>query len=378
MNSTDILVVILIVIVVSGIAILYVRLTSTKRGEDSEAMKLLQNQLGQLTTQQDEKLDRMNALLREQQKQVNEQLNKSQTSLQQQFAMSRKALQEAGDSTSKIVKEVTEKLTKLDETNKQVVGFAEQLQSLENILKNPKQRGVLGEYYLETVLKNVLPPEAYSLQYKFKNGEIVDAIVKVKDQVIPVDAKFSLENYNRLATAETKSEREKLEKLFKQDLMNRIDETSKYIRPDEGTVDFAFMFMPADGLYYDLLVQKVGAIDVNTIGLVEYAFQKRVILVSPTTFFAYLQTVLQGLRALQIEEQAKDIQKNVSKLQNHLRAYSKHMDRLGKHLGTTAGAYNSASKEFGKIDKDLVKISGGENLNLTMDEVEKPGEFISE
>lgn len=270
-----------------------------------------------------------------------------QTTLQKQF----------GDS-AKIIQDVTERLTKLDETNRQVVGFADQLKRLQDTLHNPKQRGVLGEYYLETVLKNVLPPKNYKLQYKFKDGEIVDAAIFIQDKIIPVDAKFSLENYNRLAELTNESDRERIEKVFKQDLKNRIDETSKYIRPGENTMDFAFMFIPAEGIYYDLLVNKVGAAGVSSRDLIDYAFkEKHVIIVSPTSFFAYLQTVLQGLRAMQIEEGAKEIRKNIEVLAKHLQSYDAYMQKLGVTLGTSVGHYNSAYKEFKKIDKDVVKIA---------------------
>lgn len=255
---------------------------------------------------------------------------------------------------------VTEKLTKLDETNRQVVGFAAQLQSLENILKNPKHRGVLGEYQLEMVLKNVLPPNAYKLQYCFSDGDIVDACIFIKDKIIPVDSKFSLENYNRIVQETDEVVRARLEKEFKADLKNRIDETSKYIKPKEGTMEFAFMFIPAEGIYYDLLINQVGAIKVNTRDLIEYAFRdKKVIIVSPTSFHAYLQTVLQGLRALQIEESAKEIRKHVELLGKHLLSYEEYMKKMGNHLGTTVNMYNSAYREFAKIDKDVVKITDG-------------------
>jgi DNA recombination protein RmuC len=357
--------IVLTLIIAGGLYLIYRKLGNGDDKSSAAGMQLLQSQLNQLTAIQNEKLDRtireLNERLRDQTSIINDQLGKSHTNLQQQFALSQK-----------VVREVTEQLTKLDDTNKQVIGFAEQMQSLENILKNPKQRGVLGEYYLETVLKNVLPPDAYKLQSKFKNGEIVDALVITRDGNIPVDAKFSLENYNRLSTAETKDMREKLEKLFKQDLMNRIDETAKYIRPEEGTLDFAFMFIPADGLYYDLLVQRVGSMDINREGLIEYAFKKRVMIVSPTTFFAYLQTVLQGLRSLKIEESTKIIQDQVGKLQKHLRAYEKFHSDIGNRLGSTVKAYNDASNEFRKIDKDMMKISGGEAIEILTEEVERP------
>jgi DNA recombination protein RmuC len=261
--------------------------------------------------------------------------------------------------SAKIIRDVTERLTKLDETNRQVVNFADQLQSLQDILKNPKQRGILGEYYLETLLKNVLPQGSYQMQYPFKDGTIVDAVVFVKERIIPVDSKFSLENYNRLVDERDPAEKERLEKLFKADLKNRIDETAKYVKPSEGTMDFAFMFIPHEAIYYDLLVAQVGAVKVNTRDLIEYAFkEKHVIIVSPTSFLAYLQTVLQGLKALQIEESAKEIRKNVESLAKHLASYDEYMKKLGNNLGTSVNMYNSAYKEFGKIDKDVLRISG--------------------
>ncbi len=268
----------------------------------------------------------------------------------------------AADQGSKILQKVTERLTKLDETNKQVVGFAEQLQSLENILQNPKQRGILGEYYLEELLKNVFSPHQYQMQYKFKNGDIVDAVIFARDKkIIPIDSKFSLENYNRIVEEKSSDKRKQLEKVFRQDLKNRIDETAKYVRPQENTLSFAFMFIPAEAIYYDLLVNKVGAIQSNTRALLEYAVrEKNVHIVSPTSFYAYLQTILQGLRALHIEQSAMEIRKEVEKLGRHLLAFDNYMQKLGKHLGTTCNTYETAYKELSKIDKDVVKITEGE------------------
>jgi len=271
-----------------------------------------------------------------------------------------------------VIAEVTERLTKLDETNKQVVNFSAQLQNLQDILKNPKQRGVLGEYFLEETLKNVLPPNSYQMQYPFKDGSIVDAVVFVKDKVIPIDSKFSLENYEKILNTNDPEAREKLELLFKADLKLRIDETSKYVKPTEKTMDFAFMFIPSEAIYYDLLINKVGAVKVNTRDLIEYAFKERhVIIVSPTSFLAYLQTVLQGLRALQIEESAKEIRKRVEMLNKHILAYDEFMKKLGLSMATAVGHYNNACKEFKKIDKDVVKIAGGESSIEPM-LIEKP------
>jgi DNA recombination protein RmuC len=248
------------------------------------------------------------------------------------------------------------------------------LRSLQDILKNPKQRGILGEYYLETLLKNVLPPGSYEMQYKLGDDLIPDAVIFVKEKIIPIDSKFSLENYNRIVESRDDVERERLEKQFRGDLKNRIDETSKYVRPDLGTMEFAFMFIPAEAIYYDLLINQVGAVKVNTQDLIQYAFKDRkVIIVSPTSFLAYLQTVLQGLRALQIEESAKEIRKRVEELVKHLQSYESYMKKLGGHLGTTVSMYNHAYKEFGKIDKDVYRISG-ERVGADVAVIEGPKE----
>jgi len=340
--------IIILAVIIAGFVGLFLFIKSRGVGNqaaDNGALLMLQNQLNELTRTLDGKM------------------GESTRILQAQFGES-----------AKIIRDVTEKLTKLDETNRQVVNFADQLQSLQDILKNPKQRGILGEYYLETLLKNVLPVGSYQMQYAFRDGTIVDAVVFVKDKIIPIDSKFSLENYNRLAEERDAVERERLEKLFKADLKNRIDETSKYVKPEENTMDFAFMFIPHEAIYYDLLVAQVGAVKVNTRDLVEYAFrEKHVIIVSPTSFLAYLQTVLQGLRALQIEESAKEIRKNVETLAKHLLSYDEYMKKLGSNLGTTVNSYNTAYGELKKIDKDVLRISG-EAIGIEVALLDKPKE----
>lgn len=293
---------------------------------------------------------------------IQDQIDKLNRTLDFKLGESSKVLREHSSESNKIVRDVTEKLTRLEETNKQVVSFADQLKSLQDILKNPKQRGVLGEYYLETLLKNVLPPDIYQMQYPFKDGSIVDAVVfvgkKPNEKIIPIDSKFSLENYNRLIEAKDESEKDRLEKLFVNDLKNRIVETSKYIRPEEGTTDFAFMFIPHEAIYYDLLINKVGAVTEDTENLIQRAAGKyKVLIISPTSFLAYLQTVLQGLRAVKIEESAKEIIKQVENLGKHLKGYEDYHNKLGKNLETVVNQYNLSGKEFKKIDKDVLKIS---------------------
>lgn len=278
-------------------------------------------------------------------------LERSNTSVQT-------AVQRQLSESAKLVADVSTRLARLDETNRRVVDVADELKTLQNVLQNPKQRGVFGEYYLESVLGNILPAKNYVMQYGFKDGTIVDAVVVLdKGQLLGVDSKFSLENYNRMVAAKTRIEREEWLRKVRSDLKGRIDETSKYIRPNEKTMDFAFMFIPSESLYYDLLIGDVGT-GSSARDLIEYAFrEKRVIIVSPTSFMAYLQTVLQGLRSLQIEEQAKDIQIQVGKLGRHIASFDGYMEKLGKSLGTTVGHYNNAHKELAKVDTDIMKIA---------------------
>ena len=285
------------------------------------------------------------------QQSMGDKLDRSSSSMQ--LSMQRQLSESA-----KLVADVTQRLAKLDETNRRVVDVADELKTLQNVLSNPKQRGVFGEYYLESVMENVLPPGQFEMQYKFKDGEIVDAVIFLeKGLILPIDSKFSLENYNRMIQAPDKQSKDALLLKIKNDLKARIDETSKYIRQAEHTMDFAFMFIPSESLYYDLLIGKVGE-GGSSRDLIEYAFRdKHVIIVSPTSFMAYLQTVLQGLRSLQIEEQAKDIQIRVGKLGQHIGKFEGFMQKLGSSLSTTVNHYNNAHKELAKVDKDVVKIA---------------------
>lgn len=332
-------------------AILILRKPKAIEPQDNGTMQLMMNQINELSRTVDTKL------------------SESSKNLQDTFLTQ-------SNSSFKMIRDITEELTSLKETNKQVMSFTEQLQSLQDILKNPKQRGVLGEYYLETLLKNVLSPGSYEMQYMFTDGSIVDAIVRVKDKIIPIDSKFSLENYNKLVEEQNPAEKERLEKTFVNDLKMRITETSKYIKPSENTMDFAFMFIPHEAIYYDLLVNKIGALKDENENLIQRAASRyKVIIVSPTSFLAYLQTVLQGLNALRIEETAKDIVKRVEELGKHLKVYEESYNKIGTSLQTTFNHFNKSSAELKKIDKDIMRITesapGIEALVLDKPEIEE-------
>lgn len=336
-----ILFIVLIVVIIGFGGVVYVlnqRLRDLKNSSAVEMVKTdvteLSRNIALLQQSMGDRLERNNVAM--------------QTSMQKQLGQS-----------AQLVADVTQRLAKLDETNRRVVDVADELKTLQNVLQNPKQRGVFGEYYLESVLDNILPSKNFQMQYKFGNGDIVDAVVFLdKGQILPIDSKFSLENYNRMVGENDKAKRAQLLASVRNDLKGRIDETSKYIRASENTMDFAFMFIPSESLYYDLLIGDVGT-GSSARDLIEYAFRdKKVIIVSPTSFMAYLQTVLQGLRSLQIEQQAKEIQVRVGQLGRHISAYDSFMQKLGGSLGTTVGHFNTAHKELKKIDKDIVKIAG--------------------
>ncbi len=332
--------IILFVIVILGLGVvLYVLVQKLNEVKNTSAVELVKSDVTELT--------RTIAQLSQT---MGDKLEKSNLGVQQ-------SVQKQLSESAKLVADVTQRLAKLDETNRRVVDVADELKTLQNVLSNPKQRGVFGEFYLSSVLENVLPPGQFQMQYKFTDGEIVDAVIFLdKGQILPIDSKFSLENYNRMIEASGK-ERELYLQKVKVDLRGRIDETSKYIRPSEKTMDFAFMFIPSESLYYDLLINNVGT-GGSSRDLIEYAFrEKHVIITSPTSFMAYLQTVLQGLRSLQIEEQAKDIQVRVGKLGQHIGKFDEYMNKLGNALGTTVNHYNAAHKELAKVDKDVVKIA---------------------
>ena len=354
METYTIIAILALIIAIFGVTIVLIKLDKLQTPDNNNNDKLLLQYIEGLRKEihENSRISRI---------EQGKKLEKIQENIQDGLKHSSATIQKQFKQSAEIIKDVTNQLSKLDSTNKQVLSFSQKMESLESILKNPKQRGVLGEYFLENMLSNVLQPNQYKMQYKFSNGEIVDAAIFFKENIIPIDAKFSLEKYNQIIEESDKIRCKKLKKEFKSDIKNRIDETSKYIRPNENTTNFAFMFIPAEGVYYSLLNYKVGEANAHSNDLIEYAFKKHVIIVSPTSFFAYLETVLQGLKALKIEESVKQIIKRIGDLSKHIDNYDSFMQKVGNHLGTTVNMYNNAYKEFKKIDKDIQKITNKES-----------------
>lgn len=357
MEWTDIALMVVNLVVVI-VAVFWISRNRTESRDDGRALMLLQNQLQDLSRAMESKLG--------------EGTNRMFESMKTQFGESQRLASDIRDLVAKQLTEVAREQTKTNEATTRFMTIAEQLANLEKVLKHQKQRGNLGEASLELILANILPPGSYKMQYEFPGGETVDAVVVTKEGVIPIDAKFSLDNYQRLVQAVDDTQREELEKQFKNDLKMRIDETAKYVRTKDGTLPFAFMYIPAEAIYYDLLINEVGSVKVNTRNLIDYAYnEKKVIIVSPTTFAAYLQSVLYGFKAFKIEESAKDIAKNVEALGRHLKAYEDFYKKIGNALTTTVNHYNAGSKELGKIDKDVIRITG-RSANLEGSLLDKP------
>ena len=361
--------IIIIVLCLIVIALIFV-VFKKNNGSDSDVIiqlsNNLSNQIQDIRKEINDNSEKSRLEIESKLKVINKEISdfqiSSNSSMQKQFADS-----------NKIIKDVTNELAKIKGTNEQVLSFANQMKSLEKILGNQKQRGIFGEIQLENLLSNVLPPEIFQMQYSFKSGEIVDAIIKVNENIIPIDAKFSLDNYNRMIESNDEGEIKILEKKFKEDIKSRIDETSKYIKPQEKTLDYAFMFIPADGLYQDLLNSRVGSLKINSNELVTYAYLKKVMIVSPMSLFPMLQITMKALNNLKFEKEIDTVIKNVRNLSNHLASYQLYHDKLGSTLKTVVNHYNKSSDEFGKIDKDISRISSGKiKLNIENNDIEKP------
>jgi DNA recombination protein RmuC len=232
------------------------------------------------------------------------------------------------------------------QATEQLAEHARGLGELQQILRPPKARGGFGELLLGQLLADRLPPTAYALQYGFAGGERVDAVIKV-DRIVPIDSKFPLDNFERMLAADNDIERQQFEKLFARDVKAHVDAiASKYIRPDEGTYDFAFMYLPSEAIYYELACGKTGA-------LLEYAHGKRVLPVSPTTLTAYLQVIVLGLKGLQIEQHAQEVMAYCAQLQKDFGKFKEDFELVGKHLGNAHDRFVDAEKRLGRFETKL-------------------------
>ena len=346
---------ILILLAAVVLVLLWLVVQSRKTTADP-TMTLMQQEVqslrGQLTDTMLKSQDSINQQLSQVTLQVNAQLNQ----VTQQLQKSTGDLNSRLDNAARVVQEVSKGLGGLSEATKKVFDVGKDIASLQEILRSPKLRGGLGELFLGDLLAQIFPPAHYTLQYRFKSGEAVDAAIRIGPNLVPVDAKFPLENFKRVVENATEDERRIAKKKFIADVKKHIDAIAgKYILPDEGTFDFALMYIPAENVYYELIIRDE-AVDTDK-GLLNYSFAKRVIPVSPNSFYAYLQTILLGLKGLHIEEQAQDILKNLARLSGDFDKFKADFELVGKHLTNTKTKYDDADKRLEKFGDRLQTLT---------------------
>jgi DNA recombination protein RmuC len=357
---------ILILLALTVLILLWLVLLSQKKTADP-SVSLLQQEVqslrGQLSDAMIKSQDAVNHQLVHIMQQVNAQLGQVTSQVNTRLGQVTDQLQKSTgdlntrlDNAAKVVSEVSKGLGGLSEATKKVFEVGKDIASLQEILRSPKLRGGLGELFLGDLLAQILPPAHFTLQHRFKSGEVVDAVIRLGHNLVPVDAKFPLENFKRVIEVSSEEEQRAAKRKFIADVKKHIDAISgKYILPDEGTFDFALMYIPAENVYYELIIRDE-AMDTDK-GLLNYAFAKRVIPVSPNSFYAYLQTILLGLRGMHIEERAQDILTNLARLSGDFRKFQEEFELVGKHLTNTKSRYDEADKKLAKFEDKLQSLS---------------------
>lgn len=337
----EIILIAVISIVAVGFFLLYQRLSALSKPNDDSALKMLNENFNARMKEIGQKFS-------EQTQQMNFRLKENQEILQK----SNKHIGERLDTAAKVVSGVTEKLGKMEEASKRIYDIGKDIASLQDILKAPKLRGGLGEFFLQDLLAQYFPQDSFSMPYTFRNGEKVDAALHLADnRIVPIDSKFPLENFRKMIEAKDEKEKKIHQKSFVSDVKKRIDEIAKYILPDEGTMDFALLYIPAENVYYEVIVK-----DDEQEGLLSYAFKKRVIPVSPNNFFIYLQTILLGLRGLQIGESAKEIQQALVRLKGDFGRFGEDFAVLGSHITNAGHKYEESQRRLEKVGQKLENI----------------------
>lgn len=346
-----IIIIVVLVITIFGFLIIFNRKISGK--DERKDLVLLSETLKSLK-------DDLKTDIRETRRELDQKIYSGQKDMNEnvkyQFEASQKLIRDINEHLGK----VNESVIEVKEGSKQVVSMTEQLSNLEKVLTNQKTRGNWGEGSLELILSNFLPHGVYEMQYAYKSGEVVDAIISIKDKILPIDSKFSIDNYRRSIDATNEEDKKYFADEFKKDIKKRIEETSKYINEtEENTLPFAFMFIPSEAIYYDLQAGTTGGLKIDTEKLLNFAQEKKVIIVSPTSILAYLHLVLSGIKDSNIEKNSQEIKKKVEELVKHMQKYEEFIQKLGNALNTTVNHYNASYKEFKKIDKDVYKITEG-------------------
>ena len=329
------------IVLAGGILFVYFKFATDRPKDEGQnaLLKMLNDNLNATTKNM---MEQMNEVRR----QVDLRLRENAEILQK----SNKNIGERLDSAARVVNTVTDKLGRLEEANKRIYDVGKDIASLQEILRAPKLRGNLGEQFLGDLLSNI-PKEMYRLQYTFKNGKTVDAVILFRDHMVPIDSKFPLENFQKFAAAKDEKEKKLAKKAFVSDVKKRIDEAAQYIMPDEGTLDFALLYIPAENVYYEVIIK-----DEDDVGIGDYARKKRVVPVSPNNFFVYIQTILMGLSGMQIEKGAKEMQASLARLKGDFTRFGEDFQVLGSHLNNASNKYEDSFKKMERIGTRLDQI----------------------
>jgi DNA recombination protein RmuC len=350
---------ILILLTATVLILLWLVIQSQKKTVDPTA-SLLQQEVQSLRGQLSDAMLKNQETVNHQLGQITLQVNSQLNQVTQQLQKSTGDLNTRLDNAARVVQEVSKGLGSLSEATKKVFDVGKDIASLQEILRSPKLRGGLGELFLGDLLAQIFPPSYYALQHKFKSGEAVDAVIKLGHNLVPVDAKFPLENFKRVVETATEEERRAAKKKFITDVKRHVDAIAgKYILPDEGTFDFALMYIPAENVYYELII-KDEAVDTDK-ALLSYAFTRRVIPVSPNSFYAYLQTILLGLKGMHVEKRAQEILQSLARLSGDFEKFKADFELVGKHLTNVKTKYDDADKKLVKFGERLQSLSGAEN-----------------
>jgi DNA recombination protein RmuC len=343
------------------VVLILVKLYSGKRDDYSAQMIDLKNQLSELKTKQ---LESQQASLTSQQKLLTDTQNNLNTQLQQMMNIMNQNLNSTQNNITKqlsnsnqIISDIHNKLGSLETTAKNIQEIGKDISSLQNILQAPKLRGNLGEYLLEELLKQIFPGANYEIKHSFKNGTQVDAIIKLGENIVPVDSKFPLESFQKFIAADNEESKKSFRKDFITSVKKRIDEIAvKYINPAEGTYDFAIMYIPAENVYYETIIND--SFSNKDYELLNYAMEKHVIPVSPNSFYAYLMAISFGLKGLTIEQEAKTILGEIAHVQDRFGKFFTDYSLVGKHITNALGKYNDSAKGAEKLNDRIGRLTG--------------------
>jgi DNA recombination protein RmuC len=341
-----------------------------KTDPSSQAMWLsMQNQIEQLRAQVSDGLNKNISLLTEQQRGVNEQLRGITDQVNQQLQNSSGQIGQRLDNAAKVIGEVRENIGKLSKASEQIYEVGKNIATLQEILSPPKLRGGLGEQFLGELLSQVLPPGFFTLQYQFSSGERVDAVVRLGEKMVPIDSKFPLDNFRRIIECKSDEERKAYQKVFYKDVKKHVDDiANKYIVPKEGTYDFALLYIPAENVYYEVITKDESFGEEK--GILNYALNKKVIPVSPNSFYAYLQVIILGLKGLKIEEHAREIQSLLGGLGKDLKDFQEDFRLVGRHINDARNRFDEARARLEKFSFKLEQIESQPSLSLERKEAE--------